>query len=84
MNRKIVVCMGSSCFSRGNQGNLEYILDFLVRHNLSMQVELRGSRCENKCSIGPLVHIDGKQYVVRDHETLEMLLRRELLETMAA
>ncbi|HEY9070091.1 MAG TPA: (2Fe-2S) ferredoxin domain-containing protein [Candidatus Ozemobacteraceae bacterium] len=82
--RKIVVCMGSSCFSRGNQGNLEYILDFLVRHDLSMKVELRGSRCENKCSKGPLINIDGKPYVVHDHETLEMILRHELLDQMAA
>jgi len=82
--RKIVVCMGSSCFSRGNQRNLEYILGFLVHHNLSMKVELCGSRCENKCSMGPFINIDGKPFAIRDQESLEMILRNELLGRVAA
>ena len=34
MKRKIVICMGSSCFARGNEENLRVIEDFLKSNNL--------------------------------------------------
>ena len=37
MKRKIVICMGSSCFARGNEENLRVIEDFLKSNNLQVK-----------------------------------------------
>ena len=42
MKRKIVICMGSSCFARGNEENLRVIEDFLKSNNLQTDVLLSG------------------------------------------
>ena len=49
----ITVCMGSSCFARGNQQNLETIENFIKENGLEAEIELSGSRCEGKCVTGP-------------------------------
>lgn len=53
----ITVCMGSSCFSRGNNRNTESIERFLREHNLTERVEVRGCLCEGHCKEGPNIHI---------------------------
>jgi NADH:ubiquinone oxidoreductase subunit E len=58
----IEICMGSSCFARGNDRNLEVIESFLKRKDLKIEVLLRGSRCNGCCSQGPNVTIDGILY----------------------
>lgn len=70
----ITVCMGSSCFARGNAENLEYIEKYIKENNLDAQIELSGSRCENKCALGPNILINGKMYNNVDAETLKKLL----------
>ncbi len=59
---KIVICMGSSCFARGNEQNLKLIEQFMKDYRLDAEVELSGSCCEGNCSDGPNIIIDGKQY----------------------
>jgi NADH:ubiquinone oxidoreductase subunit E len=66
----IVVCMGSSCFSRGNEENLEVIEGYLARHGLTAQVDLAGSRCEGACTEGPNLIVNGRRYRQVDRETL--------------
>lgn len=56
------ICMGSSCFARGNAENLTFIEDFIAKNSLDAKIELIGSRCENKCAYGPNVIIDGVQH----------------------
>ncbi len=62
MSIKIVICMGSSCFARGNEKNLKVIEQFLKDNNLKDEVELAGSCCEGNCAEGPNIIIDGKTY----------------------
>ncbi len=59
---QIKICMGSSCFSRGNNRNVEIIEKFVQENNLSAKVDLVGSLCINKCSKGPVIIINGKEY----------------------
>lgn len=59
---RIVICMGSSCFSRGNSKNLEVIKDYINKNNLNCSVNISGNLCEDKCSKGPNVKINGKMY----------------------
>lgn len=75
MGLKIKICMGSSCFRRGNRMNLEFIEQYIDDHGCAAEVELVGSRCEELCRKGPNLQIDGRMY----HEVnLEML--SDLLE----
>ncbi len=58
----IVICMGSSCFSRGNSRNLELIQSFLSSRNVPSTVQLSGHLCEGRCKDGPNVSMNGKIY----------------------
>jgi NADH:ubiquinone oxidoreductase subunit E len=59
---KITICMGSSCFARGNGDNLDVIEDFLKAHEIEATVDLAGSRCEGCCAEGPNVEVDGQRF----------------------
>jgi NADH:ubiquinone oxidoreductase subunit E len=58
----IMICMGSSCFSRGNNRNIEVIQEHLGSAALPAGVELTGHLCEGHCKAGPNVTINGKMY----------------------
>ena len=49
----LTICLGSSCFTRGNDENLPVLQDYLRRRGLEGRVALRGSRCEGRCQHGP-------------------------------
>ena len=70
----ITVCMGSSCFARGNQQNLTFIEDFISKNNLDADIDLVGARCENKCASGPNIVINGVEYNNVTEETLAKVL----------
>jgi len=61
MNKKIdiTLCMGSSCFSRGNGKNLPHIQQFLKDHGLAAHITLKGCRCGTACAGGPNIWVDG-------------------------
>ncbi|HSV76799.1 MAG TPA: (2Fe-2S) ferredoxin domain-containing protein [Bacteroidales bacterium] len=59
---EITVCMGSSCFSRGNKKNLEVITDYLRETGQSHQAVLKGSHCLGKCVEGPILKINNNQF----------------------
>jgi NADH:ubiquinone oxidoreductase subunit E len=59
---KIEICMGSSCFARGNNDILNRITTFVDEHGLSATVEMRGHLCVERCAAGPSIRIDGAQY----------------------
>jgi NADH:ubiquinone oxidoreductase subunit E len=58
----LAICMGSSCFSRGNNRNIEVIQDFLSTKPLPPGVELTGHLCEGHCKAGPNITINRKMY----------------------
>jgi NADH:ubiquinone oxidoreductase subunit E len=58
----IQICMGSSCFSRGNGENLRVLKDLLSRHGIAAIVQPVGHLCEGQCSDGPNITIDGTMY----------------------
>jgi NADH:ubiquinone oxidoreductase subunit E len=71
---KIRICLGSSCFSKGKQSNLEYIEQFLKQHDITESVDFAGHLCIDKCSSGPNIEIDGIMYNVVDPSKLEGIL----------
>lgn len=70
----ITVCMGSSCFARGNASNLEFIENYIKENGLEAEIDLAGARCEGKCVTGPNVIINGIEYTEVDEEKLKQTL----------
>ena len=76
MAHVIKVCMGSSCFARGNAKNLQLIQNFLEQNEIEAEVELTGLRCCNRCAVGPNITIDGVEYHNVDNGTLLDILQK--------
>lgn len=70
----ISVCMGSSCFARGNASNLEFIENYIKANGLEAEIDLSGSRCEGKCVSGPNMTINGVEYTEVDEDKLKEIL----------
>ena len=63
MKTVISVCMGSSCFARGNNRNIEVIRSYISRAEVDAElVELKGNLCQGACAKGPNIAIDGKLF----------------------
>lgn len=59
---EIVVCMGSSCYSRGNDQTLNVIRDYLIENKLDNQVSFKGELCSCNCKNGPNLRIGNSIY----------------------
>ena len=74
MTMKITVCMGSSCFARGNDRNLEFIENYIKDNGVEAEIDLSGARCEGKCATGPNIYIIGVEYNEVDEEKIKEIL----------
>ena len=74
MTTEIKVCMGSACFAKGNQENLEYIKEYIAENNLETDISIVGALCENKCEIGPRIIINEKEYTNVTTEQIKEVL----------
>lgn len=78
MSEKVVIeiCMGSSCFSRGNNKTLKIMQKYLREHDLEPRTVLRGNHCFSDCSKGPVVKINGRLYEQIDDDNIIDLLEK--------
>lgn len=78
MKPKIVICMGSSCFARGNEKNVSLCEEFLAARGLrdEVDVELGASLCTGNCAKGPVVVVDGKTYTNVDRGVMNDILEK--------
>jgi NADH:ubiquinone oxidoreductase subunit E len=51
------ICLGSSCFSRGNKDLVAFIKEYLKKNHLEDKVVFKGARCMGNCSKGPNMKI---------------------------
>ncbi|MCU0377069.1 MAG: (2Fe-2S) ferredoxin domain-containing protein [Bacteroidales bacterium] len=77
---EIEICLGSSCFSRGNREVVQVIRDYLRKNHLDDKVLLKGARCMDRCSEGPFLTINGKTFIQTTLTEIEKILDRELAE----
>lgn len=68
---EVVVCLGSSCFARGNSQNLAAIEAFLASRRLTQSVRLTGCLCQDECKRGPNLIVCGEHL----HEVTAARLR---------
>ena len=72
--KEIVICLGSSCFARGNNKNLEFIQEYLKVNNLKGKITFKGQLCSQQCSKGPVGIIDGEMFTdVNKTKLMEIL-----------
>jgi NADH:ubiquinone oxidoreductase subunit E len=76
---EIVVCLGSSCFARGNSENLAIINHHVKSYGLNASVRLVGRLCQDQCKLGPNLSIAGEL-----HHGVTATRLRELLQQLGS
>jgi len=72
------ICMGSSCFSRGNKDVVNFIREYLRKNHLDDKVIFKGARCMGLCSNGPNLNINGVTIEGVTISRIESILEKEL------
>lgn len=71
---EVTICLGSSCFSRGNKKTVHAIKEFLDKHGLEEKVYFHGAHCTNNCDKGPVLEINDQVfYQVNEQRALSIL-----------
>lgn len=76
---KLILCLGSSCYSRGNQYVLEIVKQYIKDHNLKDDVDFRGQLCTGNCSHGPVMKINDIKYENVDMNNIQKILDQYFL-----
>ena len=72
------ICLGSSCFSRGNKDVVNFIKEYLHKNHLDDKVVFKGARCMGLCSNGPNLSINGVTIEGISISKIESILEKEL------
>ena len=80
IKKKVVLCLGSSCFARGNQNLVSSIKRFIIRHQLEDKVEFKGDHCFSNCSEGPNLMIGTLMFSKVSDENIDSLLEEHLID----
>lgn len=71
------ICLGSSCFSRGNRDVVMYIRDYLKKNHLDDRIIFKGARCMSLCSNGPNLKINDRVIEGVTLSSIEGILDKE-------
>jgi NADH:ubiquinone oxidoreductase subunit E len=77
---EIIICLGSSCFARGNKKMVQSIEAYINEHQLKERVYFHGGHCFGNCDKGPILKIRGKMYEKVDPMNVIDILAKELEE----
>jgi NADH:ubiquinone oxidoreductase subunit E len=72
------ICLGSSCFSRGNKDVVNFVKEYLRKNHLDDKVVFKGARCMGLCSNGPNLNINGITIEGVTLSKIEGILEKEL------
>lgn len=75
---EIMICLGSSCFSRGNQETLAVIKSYIQQQNLSVNLTFKGKLCSGLCNEGPIVVINDEIFKEVSADTIIPILEKKL------
>ena len=76
----ITICLGSSCFARGNNTLIKKIQHYLEMNGLTDKVVFRGDHCFNNCSEGPNIFIGPKMFSGINEDNYQEILEEGLKE----
>jgi len=72
------ICLGSSCFSRGNKDVVMFIKDYMRKNHLEDKFIFKGARCMGHCSNGPNIMINDELIEGVNLSKIESILEREV------
>ena len=72
---EIRICLGSSCFARGNKKMVQVVQQFLMQHQLEDKVIFHGAHCFGHCGEGPMIQIGDKLIHSDDPDELKKILK---------
>ena len=72
---QIKLCMGSSCYSRGNDTIKVMVQEFLQENNLMEEVDFRGHLCKALCNCGPNLSIGAREYKSVSESNILLILK---------
>lgn len=75
---EITICLGSSCFARGNKKTLHAIQAYIDEHQLDECVKLNGGHCFGHCNKGPIIRVNKTIYENVDPINVIDILAKEL------
>jgi NADH:ubiquinone oxidoreductase subunit E len=75
--REMIICLGSSCYSRGNDKNLRIIQDYLKRNKIEQKIDFKGNLCSEQCDRGPILQFGDKIYEHIDESNIISILDNE-------
>jgi NADH:ubiquinone oxidoreductase subunit E len=83
LNKRVIkICLGSSCFSRGNQDLIAEVQKFIRTHSLEDKVAFSGDHCFTECSQGPNIMINGHKYNGISKESIPGILEQQLRDLL--
>ncbi len=74
---ELTICLGSSCFARGNRKTVSIIQDFIRENHLEKSIRFSGNHCFGKCNKGPVLKINDKIFEGVDEKTSISIIERE-------
>ncbi len=72
------ICLGSSCFSRGNKDVVMFIREYLKKNHIEDKVIFKGARCMGLCSNGPNLKVGEAITEGVNLSRIEGILEKEL------
>lgn len=70
----LTICLGSSCFTRGNRFLVHEIQKFISDNNLEKDIDFKGARCFGNCKDGPFCKINDTLYQINNIDDLKQII----------
>lgn len=71
---EVVICLGSSCFSRGNKNLLKVIAQYIIDKKIEDRINFHGGHCFGSCAEGPILKINENLYTGVDEQKVVDIL----------
>lgn len=75
---EITICLGSSCFARGNKKIVTIIQEYIKQNKLEDKVRFKGNHCFGKCNVGPVLKINEIFYEGVEEGSVQQILDNAL------
>ena len=72
------ICLGSSCFARGNKKIVHDIQSYIEVNQLQDKVILKGGHCFGHCAKGPVIKLNDEIYENVSYSDVINILNKEL------
>lgn len=75
---ELTICLGSSCFARGNRKTVTFIQEYIKENRLEKLIRFSGNHCFGKCNKGPVLKINDKIYEGVDEKAAISIIEKEI------